>query len=390
MASQYPTGSIISIGNTVLSTVPPGYLLCDGRPVSRSLYFRLFQVIGTTYGAGDGVSSFNLPNLQRQFNKGVSVSVMQSSAGTSVPSKTNFLGASFSYNLGISVAQSEYTNPTGISTTNLIPFNGQSSGGGDHTHGYNFNLDNADFGAGCKNDSKDRLNPPNKNAQQNKIYGGGDADLNTVVSYEWYKYHSTDGIDWDAPNQHGHAKSSGQFTHTCKDTFVQQNSKTKCNPTADETAPNDYVGNKKCTSSQIIINSSGSGGGGKSIDGFFNGDHKHAVLRYFQLQQGNKLSIDDPNAPNNTFVETAGEDCFDKFWASERITTIVGEHNHGGSLSVVGQTGIDHNLLVSHNFQVRSVTSFIAVAPGYEGAGTRNESGDTYPKAIALGWAIKY
>jgi microcystin-dependent protein len=117
-----------------LSTVPPGFLLCDGREVSRSLYFRLFQIIGTTYGAGDGVNSFNLPNLQKQFVKGVTVSAMQSTAGTSVPSKTSFLGAAFSYNLGVNVSESQYTNPTGITTTNLIPYSGQSSSAGEHSH----------------------------------------------------------------------------------------------------------------------------------------------------------------------------------------------------------------------------------------------------------------
>ncbi len=45
-------------------TVPDGFLLCDGAAVSRSLYSGLFAIIGATYGAGDGSSTFNLPNLQ--------------------------------------------------------------------------------------------------------------------------------------------------------------------------------------------------------------------------------------------------------------------------------------------------------------------------------------
>lgn len=44
------------------STAPDGYLLCNGGAVSRSLYADLFAVIGTTYGAGDGSTTFNLPN----------------------------------------------------------------------------------------------------------------------------------------------------------------------------------------------------------------------------------------------------------------------------------------------------------------------------------------
>ena len=45
------------------SSVPTGYLLCDGRAVSRQAYANLFKAIGTTYGQGDGSTTFNIPNL---------------------------------------------------------------------------------------------------------------------------------------------------------------------------------------------------------------------------------------------------------------------------------------------------------------------------------------
>ena len=44
------------------STAPDGWLICDGSAVSRTTYAALFAVIGTTYGEGDGNSTFNLPN----------------------------------------------------------------------------------------------------------------------------------------------------------------------------------------------------------------------------------------------------------------------------------------------------------------------------------------
>lgn len=46
------------------STAPAGWLLCDGSAVSRATYATLFGVIGTTYGAGDGSTTFNLPDLR--------------------------------------------------------------------------------------------------------------------------------------------------------------------------------------------------------------------------------------------------------------------------------------------------------------------------------------
>lgn len=58
--SGNPTGTII-VWST--STPPEGYLVCDGSAISRTTYARLFQVIGTTWGAGDGNTTFNVPNF---------------------------------------------------------------------------------------------------------------------------------------------------------------------------------------------------------------------------------------------------------------------------------------------------------------------------------------
>lgn len=46
------------------STAPSGYLLCDGSAVSRTTYADLFTAIGTTYGTGDGSTTFNVPNIK--------------------------------------------------------------------------------------------------------------------------------------------------------------------------------------------------------------------------------------------------------------------------------------------------------------------------------------
>ncbi|MGL5582282.1 MAG: phage tail protein [Cetobacterium sp.] len=53
-----------------VNEVPFGYLLCDGRQVSRAAYPDLYKVIGDTYGPGDGTSSFNLPDLENEFIRG--------------------------------------------------------------------------------------------------------------------------------------------------------------------------------------------------------------------------------------------------------------------------------------------------------------------------------
>jgi microcystin-dependent protein len=48
-------------------SAPTGWLLCDGSAVSRASFAALFAVIGTTYGTGDGSTTFNLPNMQGKY-----------------------------------------------------------------------------------------------------------------------------------------------------------------------------------------------------------------------------------------------------------------------------------------------------------------------------------
>ena len=56
-----PTATIVPWS---AASVPTGFLECNGQTVSRSTYAALFAIIGTTYGAGDGASTFLVPDLQ--------------------------------------------------------------------------------------------------------------------------------------------------------------------------------------------------------------------------------------------------------------------------------------------------------------------------------------
>ncbi|GIG88103.1 phage tail protein [Plantactinospora endophytica] len=66
-------GSVVAYASVVDQSSPPpdGWLLCDGRAVSRERYSVLFKVIGTVHGAGDGVVTFNLPDYRGRFQRGV-------------------------------------------------------------------------------------------------------------------------------------------------------------------------------------------------------------------------------------------------------------------------------------------------------------------------------
>lgn len=62
-----PIGSIIPFGS---STIPSGYLLCNGQAVSRTTYSELFAAIGTAFGTGDGSTTFNVPDMRESVPKG--------------------------------------------------------------------------------------------------------------------------------------------------------------------------------------------------------------------------------------------------------------------------------------------------------------------------------
>lgn len=62
-----PTGAVLAYAK---NTPPAGYLACNGAAVSRSTYAALFAAIGTTFGAGNGTTTFNLPDLRAEFIRG--------------------------------------------------------------------------------------------------------------------------------------------------------------------------------------------------------------------------------------------------------------------------------------------------------------------------------
>jgi microcystin-dependent protein len=62
-----PTGAVLSFA---MSTAPTGWLECNGSAISRSTYSSLFSAIGTTFGSGDGSTTFNLPDMRGEFARG--------------------------------------------------------------------------------------------------------------------------------------------------------------------------------------------------------------------------------------------------------------------------------------------------------------------------------
>jgi len=64
------------------ATAPSGYLFCSGQAVSRTTYSALFAIIGTTFGVGDGSTTFNVPNFSGSMPIGVTASNSSSFTGS--------------------------------------------------------------------------------------------------------------------------------------------------------------------------------------------------------------------------------------------------------------------------------------------------------------------
>jgi microcystin-dependent protein len=79
-ASTVPAG-FLSMWPT--ATAPSGYLLCNGAAVSRTTYAGLFAVIGTTFGAGDTTTTFNLPDYRDRMPIGAGTTYVAASTGGS-------------------------------------------------------------------------------------------------------------------------------------------------------------------------------------------------------------------------------------------------------------------------------------------------------------------
>ncbi len=107
-----PTATIVPWSS---ASVPTGFLECNGQAVSRSTYSALFAIVGTTYGAGDGSSTFLVPDLQDNVAVGKSNNkALGSTAGANTVTSTGNVGGSTA-NATLSTAQlasHSHTTPT--------------------------------------------------------------------------------------------------------------------------------------------------------------------------------------------------------------------------------------------------------------------------------------
>lgn len=128
--STVPTGTVVSYAG---STAPAGWLLCDGLAINRTTYANLFAAIGSTYGNGNGSSTFNLPDLRGRIVFGV-----DNMGGTSANRLTTAGGISANNTLGATCGTQSITLTTPNLPAHNHTFTGNQSTTSSNTHSHDY------------------------------------------------------------------------------------------------------------------------------------------------------------------------------------------------------------------------------------------------------------
>jgi microcystin-dependent protein len=135
VSAVMPAGIILPYGGT---SVPVGWLIADGSAVSRTSYANLFAAIGTTYGSGDGSTTFNLPNLVNKFARGSATPGTGAGADTHTHAAGSYAGPSHTH--GVSGSTSTYN---GVGQT------GNYGSSLTHSHSHTISLTSGADGTGA-------------------------------------------------------------------------------------------------------------------------------------------------------------------------------------------------------------------------------------------------
>jgi microcystin-dependent protein len=134
-----PTGTVQSFAGV---SAPAGWILCAGQAISRTDFSQLFAVLGTTYGVGNGTTTFNVPDLRGRVPAGLDVD-MSASGGTGITSRI--------------------TNAVSGITGTTLGASGGNQAVPDHTHQH--------------------VSPVGLNSGAIRVWDAGDANLDAVGSY---------------------------------------------------------------------------------------------------------------------------------------------------------------------------------------------------------------
>jgi microcystin-dependent protein len=124
VAPLMPPGTIIMYG---ADSAPAGWLGCEGGTVSRTTYAALFAVIGTNFGAGDGSTTFTLPNFNDRVAAGKATNVGYSPSGTTIGSSGILTAAGGALSLSVGTSSVATASKDAGSATVVTSVTGSTS-----------------------------------------------------------------------------------------------------------------------------------------------------------------------------------------------------------------------------------------------------------------------
>ena len=141
-----PTATIVPWSS---SSVPSGFLECNGAAVSRSTYSALFAIVGTTYGAGDGATTFGLPDLQDNVAVGKSgTKALASTGGANTVASAGNVGGTTA-NATLTTAQlASHSHPRPQALSGNSPQAPTAQQGAGRNHGGTSSVASAGSGTG--------------------------------------------------------------------------------------------------------------------------------------------------------------------------------------------------------------------------------------------------
>lgn len=216
-----PPGIVIPFGGT---NVPPGWLLCDGSAVSRSIYGTLFSAIGSTWGNGDGSTTFHLPDLRGRFIRGVD------GAANRDPDKTSRTAANPGGNTGNNAGSVQdnahgHNHTSATSTTSDIPNVNHTHGNTgliSHNHGHYIH-GNGDHLHG-RSDAHFASPPSDGTYGTNQRYDNDNGRITHGVNSGWGGNHGHSTSDISANHRHTSPGRSAGHTHTSSVSITINNS----------------------------------------------------------------------------------------------------------------------------------------------------------------------
>lgn len=225
-----PTGAVMPFA---MNSAPSGWLAANGLPVSRTAYAALFAAIGTTYGTGDGSTTFNLPDLRGYFVRGSGTNSDGTAAGAFGTKQSD---AFKSHNHGGATG----TGTTGLESQSHTHSGTTGSESHDHAHYVSgtTSIENAEHTHALTTDAR-RVDLNNSNGPGNNGNGGFNGGQN-VVSAQFTgpqrANHAHNFAEWTGGRNTAHTHSfttggvSANHTHSVPALSISSDGTTETRP----------------------------------------------------------------------------------------------------------------------------------------------------------------